>query len=80
MAHVGVEGLGTRQAEHDGAQGKEGKYAVGRQKLNGVERVERGQNCRVMGDIPQAQRAYRDEPDEHDWAEEEANSTRAAAL
>ncbi len=80
VPHVRVERLGAGDHEHDRAEGEEAERAVGGKEADRVKRIERGQNLRRPGDADRAQHSQRDEPDDHDRAEQCAHAPGAALL
>ncbi|MNC84597.1 hypothetical protein D3C83_01550 [compost metagenome] len=80
MPHVGVERLRAGEREQHGAQHDEGGEAVLRREAERVDRVERLQHRRVEGDVVEADRRQREEPEHADRAEQRAHGRRALAL
>ena len=80
VAHVGVERLGSRHRQHDGAQRHEGLRARDLEEAERAERVERLEHARVLDDLVEAEHAQDREPGQHDRPEQLADHRRPPAL
>ena len=80
VAHVGVERLATRHAEHNSAQNDEGGARVIPNKAHRVMRADGPENGRMGDDVADAQHRNTDKPDDRDRAEKFANARGAAFL
>src|SRR5262249_4735247 len=80
MAHVGIEGFSSRNAEEDAAQHEEASKAVGAQEANTMERVHSKQDRGMLSDPMDAQCGHDQEPQSHDGPEGAANPRRALRL
>ncbi len=80
MAHIGVERLGPRNGEHDGAERDEGEIDMPRDEADAEFGKERLQHEGVLRNLDGAHDADDQEPDRHDGAEGAAHAAGAAAL
>ena len=80
MTHVGVERLGAGDAQEDAAQQQEAGCAAFHQGVDGVSRIEAGENGGVLQDAIKAERADGEEPQRHDRAEQAADPGGAERL
>ena len=80
MPHVGVQRLGTGNAEEDSTEHGKAAHAVTGEQAQAVKRVERNQYSRLAGDAPNAERADREKPQQHDRSERSANARGAERL
>ena len=74
MAQIGIQGLGTRDAEHHRPQNNEGDAGVGPHEQHRVMRAERLENARVRDDLRHAQHGNHYKPDQRDGAKKLANA------
>ncbi len=80
VAHIGVEGLGAGDREHDGAHRDEGDVGVAGDERVAVARREALEDRRVVNDPVHADGADRREPDRHHRPEEAADALGAPVL
>ena len=80
MPHVGIQRLGAGNAEEDSAEHGKAAHAVAGEQAQAVKRIERDQHSRLAGDAPNAERADRDKPDQHDRPEGGADARGAERL
>ncbi len=80
MAHVRIERLGAGDRVDDGAQREEREQRVGLKVADHVERIERSEHGRVLGDMVAAHRRDHREVDQHDGAEQAADVLGTAPL
>ncbi len=80
MAHVGVEGLGSRDHEDHGSQRDERDRGMLDDEDDRIARRQAEQNGRVLNHHGQSGRGQHDEPQHHDRAEEHADLARSEAL
>ncbi|MPM32406.1 hypothetical protein SDC9_78968 [bioreactor metagenome] len=80
VAHVGIERLGTRHAQHHRAQDDEAHHRVVEDEAQRIVRAQAHQNAGVLVDVPQPQQPDADEPHQHHRAKELADARRAAFL
>ena len=73
MAHVGVERLTTRDDQEDRTERQEGLQALVAEELDRVVRVDRLDDPRRIGDVPQAEHRDGGEPDHHHRPEDFAD-------
>ena len=63
MAHVGVERLGAGDAEEHAAEHEKALQAAADQIVEAVERIDRGEDRRMLDDPVDAERRDDDEPE-----------------
>ncbi len=80
VAHVGVERLGSREAEHDRAEDGDAAPAVQREESNRITRIDRGENRRIARDTPYTDRRDDHEPEREHRSEDAADAPGADGL
>ncbi len=80
MTHVDVERLAAGQHQEHGAEDHDREARVAEQHAERVHGIERHQDFGRVNDLAQAEQPDRDEPDDHDRAEQPADALGAAAL
>ena len=80
VTHVGIERLSAGDGEHDGGQREERNLEVPHHECQCIGRRERLEDFRVAGDAVYSARADRDEPRDHDRAEEPSDGGGAVPL
>ena len=80
VTHVRVERLRAGDRKQHRTQHDERRGAVSRHEMQRVRRIDRLQNRRRLGDVPDPDCADRNEPDGAHGTEEQADDTRAMPL
>ena len=80
MAHVGIQGFGAGDGQHDRAEGPENAKALVGDEIVGVDRIDGRQDGRVLDHLPDAENAQHQEPDQHHRSEQAADIGGAAGL
>ena len=80
VPHVGVESLAARDDEDDAAEDDEPLPPVNDEERNGVRRIDRREDRRVMRDLERTEQRERHEPDDHDGPEDPADARRPSLL
>ena len=80
MSHVRIERFPTGHDEKHRAENREAGEAVRGKERDGVARVEGAEHGRQAHDPADAQYRKHDEPHDHDWTEESADTVRAVLL
>ena len=80
VAHVGVQGLPARGAENDLGQDEESRQPVFPQELEGVLGADGLEDPRHGGDGRKPRNRQREEPDQHDRAEDPGDPVRSPGL
>ena len=80
MAHVGIQSLTARDAEHHGAKHHDAVQVIDDKEIHGMARVQGRQNSRRPQYLHQAQGGQGEEPKDHDGAENLADALRSLAL
>ena len=80
MAHVGVEGLPPRYAEHHGPENHQAVKMVGREEIERIDGVDGQEYMRVADNVVRSKGGDGEKPDQHDRAEHGSDAFRSTVL
>ncbi|MCY1290814.1 hypothetical protein D9M70_399760 [compost metagenome] len=80
MSEVGVERLGTRHRQENGAKDDDADIAFIQHEAHGIVRIEGLEDRQVVGNVDEADPAHHQEPDQRDRPEEVGDGRRSLGL